>query len=525
MGAKHLAALLLALAMLVPELGIVAFASDIATPSAKAKQSAEYSPHSAWELGYTGKGVALCIMDTGIDNQHPSLVGKWLGGADISKPQTPWWPRDGSFDADDTNGHGTTCAGISTGTGAPEMKYQGTAPDARLVDLRIGTKVGYAPGEGPFSFYDASLQAEAWALAHKDDDWPSGGGEYKGIDVLSLSWGVDVGGSSDGSDAYSAGLDKLVDAGVICVVAAGNDGPANDGFTGMGAASNVITIGATDDLDTIDRSDDIIASYSSRGPRKDNGDDDPYNELKPDVSASGTHINQAEFDQVGDGSGNGYGSRGSGTSYATPLVAGVCALMLQANHNITPYIAKEILRMTSERRGNASEPETDPFWNRDFGWGIVDAYLACRMTERIKDVSAVDIDLQCFVTNVTVKDGKVVASGLTWNRRGDVEKTEIKMDNGSWMKVVPSKSSPFGNWSAQLDATGLSAGNHTIYIRSWAGGKTSLISEKELASPAGIFAKGGVVVSGAMWGAGIAVAAVVAFAGYRYYKKKRTAAS
>ena len=78
-----------------------ALASDIANPAVKAKQSAEYSPHAAWELGYTGKGIAICIMDTGVDDSHPSLAGKWLGGVDVSKPQTPLTPRDGTFNADD----------------------------------------------------------------------------------------------------------------------------------------------------------------------------------------------------------------------------------------------------------------------------------------------------------------------------------------------------------------------------------------------------------------------------------------
>ena len=57
-----------------------AVSSDIANPAVKAKRSAEYGPRTAWELGYTGKGVAICIMDTGVDDSHPGLAGKWLGG-------------------------------------------------------------------------------------------------------------------------------------------------------------------------------------------------------------------------------------------------------------------------------------------------------------------------------------------------------------------------------------------------------------------------------------------------------------
>jgi hypothetical protein len=253
---------------------------DVATPNAKARESAEYSPNTAWDLGYSGKNIVITVMDTGQDNGHPALTGKWVGGADISKPETFFWPRDGTFNADDTQGHGTTCAGIATSTGAPDGKYQGSAPDAHLVDLRIGTKVGYAPGEGPQDFYDATLQGLDWALKFADEEWAGVDPQLYGMDVLSLSWGNDVGGSSDGKDVYSRAVDKLaMETKVIPVIAAGNAGPSNDGFDGLGSADMAITIAATDDLNTIDRSDDVIADYSSRGPRKDDGDDNPYQHL------------------------------------------------------------------------------------------------------------------------------------------------------------------------------------------------------------------------------------------------------
>ncbi len=452
------------------------FYSDVATPAALARGSAMYSPHTAWELGYTGKGVNIAITDTGIDNAHPSLEGKLEAGADFSKPETPFTPRDGSFDPDDTQGHGTTCAGIATGTGAPDGKYMGAAPDADLVDARIGTIIGYAPGEGPGSWYDASLLAIDWEIEHIDDNW--GGVRNSGIDVLSLSWGVDVGGSSDGSDAYSRALDDAVDAGIICVVAAGNSGPDNDGFDGMGASSNVITIGATDDKNTISRADDIIASYSSRGPRKDNGNGYPYDELKPDISAPGTGIIQAEFDRVGDGAGNGYGDRGSGTSYATPLVAGVVALMIEANANLTPAIYKEILRATSERRGSPSIPELDPFWNKDFGWGIVDAYNATKLAHSISDPDAVDVELQCFFTGVRMALGGVEAipEGLAFSRVGNVSYVEVSIDGKAWTKVdFYNQSGIYSQFNVKLK--GLSKGNHTIAARAVSGSKHSLPHE------------------------------------------------
>lgn len=464
--------------MVEPRMEAVPF-SDIATPNVKAKESEEYSPETAWELGYSGKGAVIAIMDTGVDNGHPSLTGKWVGGADFSKPETPFTPRDGSYDADDVQGHGTTCAGIAMGTGAPEGTYQGAGPDAWLIDLRIGTILGGSPGEGPISVYDAAIEATEWAIAHHADQWPGVPEEYHGMDVLSLSWGIPYEGSSDGTDLYSQGLNRLVDVGVVAVVAAGNDGPDNDGFTGMGAADKVITVAATDDLDTINRSDDIIAEYSSRGPRWDDGDDNPYDELKPDVAAPGTGIWNVEYDRYGDGSGNGYGSRGSGTSYATPNVAGVVALILEVNPDLTPEIVKEILRFTAERRGEASLPELDPFWNRDFGWGNIDAYQAVKVTESIEDVEEIDVNLQCFIMNVTdASRAPVFVSGIAWSKGGEVESVEVRIGDGEWREAQDESNGTWAKWTFKIGSEEIEKGNLTIEARAVSGDRHSLYHEE-----------------------------------------------
>ena len=94
-----------------------------------------------------------------------------------------------------------------------------------------------------------------------------------GIDIISLSWGITSheGGGSDGQDMHSRILDEATLAGVTVSVAAGNDGPDNDGFSGMGSSSLSITVGSTDDQNTIERSDDTIAGYSSRGQGRTTG--------------------------------------------------------------------------------------------------------------------------------------------------------------------------------------------------------------------------------------------------------------
>ncbi len=464
----------------------IIFYSDIATPATKAKESQEYSPETAWELGFTGEGLNIAIIDTGIDDEHPSLTGKFLGGVDFTKPESPFTPRDGSYNPDDIQGHGSTCAGIATGTGAPEGVYQGVATSTMLVDIRIGTKIGGGWGEAPYGqdIYDTALQGIEWAIEHKDDNWPGGGEDNKGIDIISLSWGIYLEeGSSDGSDIYSRLNDAAVDAGIIVANAAGNEGPDNDGLDGLSASSLAIIVGATDDFDTITREDDEIASYSSRGPRKDNNDGNPYNELKPDISSPGTSINNVEPDTSGnpfsDASGNGYEGRGSGTSYATPNVAGVIALMLEANPDLTPELVMEILHFTAERRGNGTYPDLDPFWNRDFGYGIVDAYKAVKVSEAIEDVTEIDPNLQCFIMNITDPSSRYVTiSGISWSKDGEVESVEVRVDGGSWKEAKDETDGNWSKWSYTVDLAKIGKGNHTFEARAVTGDQHSLYYEE-----------------------------------------------
>lgn len=482
----------------VEPLGLPILFSDIATPTVRAKQSDMYSPETAWDMGYSGEGVSIAVIDTGIDDEHPSLDGKFLGGVDMTKPDNfgALFPQDGSYNPDDIQGHGSTCSGIATGTGDPEGLYQGTAPGARLVDIRIGTKIGYAPGEfwvGSLSdphLKDGTIRGIRWGTEMSDSSWPNGGEEYRGIDIFSISWGVDIGSSSDGTDQYSRLLDAAVDAGVIVVNAAGNDGPDNDGFNGLSASSKAIIIGATDDMDTMEHEDDEIAFYSSVGPRADDGDNDPFDEFKPDVSAPGTNIKNLQPDTTritGDASNNGYGNRGSGTSYATPLVAGVIALMLEANPGLEGQneLVKEILKFTAERKNPPTYPDIDPFWETDFGYGVVDAYNAVRLSETVDDANAFKPELQAHITNI-VGFGNVTPyyeyntsstftlEGMGWSRDGDFDRTEYRINEGVWNPVDEQSTDVFNPW--KVEVKGLSIGTHRIYVRTVSSDGSSLYS-------------------------------------------------
>nr|NIP37286.1 S8 family serine peptidase [Thermoplasmata archaeon]NIS14448.1 S8 family serine peptidase [Thermoplasmata archaeon]NIS22299.1 S8 family serine peptidase [Thermoplasmata archaeon]NIT80176.1 S8 family serine peptidase [Thermoplasmata archaeon]NIU51304.1 S8 family serine peptidase [Thermoplasmata archaeon] len=438
----------------------------------------------------------------------------------FTKPERPnLFPRDGTYNPDDQGGHGTTCAGIAMGTGAPGFDYIGAAPEASLVDLRIGTRFGFSPGELPQNSYDAALQAIDWAASHSYTQWP--GGE-KGIDINSLSWGIPFDGPSDGSDAYSRGLDQCVLEGIVSCVAAGNEGPQNDGITGMSASTRSIIVGALDDQNTIHRADDVVATYSSRGPRDDDHDDYPYDELKPDVTAPGTNINGVVYENRGDGSGGGYGGRGSGTSYATPYVAGVAALMLEANPHLSPDVLREILRTTAERRGEPMFPTLDPYWDNYFGWGMVDAYNATVVALEVgDDMEMYDVELQAFVTNVTGgSSGNPLMSvqGIAWARVGMIEALEWRLDEGGWHTVaVESGESEF-----TLDPAELGEGYHVLEVRAvGANGKVSVwrpvgITITQEAVDASVAASAGL---GMGWcvAAGIVVVLVGGFWVWRYH--------
>ena len=484
--------------VMVEPYGKVEFYGDVQTPAIRAKNSTVY-PTGAWDLGFTGKGVNVAIVDTGIDNEHPGLVGKFVAGYDAvcymhTDPacffDNPGRETDGSFDPDDGNQHGTACSGMATATGlladGSLTDYQGAAPDASLVDVRIGSDVGAGPFENYLleqEFYESAMNGLQWVIDHRDDAWPNVDEANYGIDIVSLSWGITSheDGGSDGTDMHSRRLDEVTEAGVIVSVAAGNSGPDNDGFSGMGSSSLSVTIGALDDHNTVERDDDTIASYSSRGPRRDNNDGYPYDELKPDVSAPGTNIVQAEGCYTSgscnnnvpgqDASNNGYSGRGSGTSYATPSVAGVMALLLEVNGNLTPAVVKEILRTTAEPRGEPTYPELDPFWNRDFGWGLVDALFAVEEAKLLEDPENVDVELQAHILETQTNDS-VVIRGVSWARLGNVSAVQYRLDDGPWREVseyaveLPQPTGAYIPWSISLSEAELAfSGDHTLFVR------------------------------------------------------------
>ncbi len=366
--------------------------NDNASRILRARASEAAFP-SVWkDLGITGKGVVVGIMDTGVNDEadnaypgHESLRGKWVGGGSFFSGDpalnTPLEESINPSHAADPEAtyHGTHVAGTAIGSGGPDGllngaepgRFAGIAPDARLVDLKALSDAGTGLG---------AADAIDWAIYHRFDDWGLTGAEsaYTGIDVINMS----LGGSdnSDGTDASSAAVNAAHKAGIVMCVATGNDG--NTGWMAApGAADFALSVGAFTDNNTLARGDDLVSDYSNEGPRLADGDADQLDEMKPAILGSGTGILSAYGDIASDGR---QYHHINGTSMATPTVAGVCALILQANPTLSPDQVRQVLQNTADHRtdkGKQPPSAADPFgldpnYHPSWGWGEVDAYAA-----------------------------------------------------------------------------------------------------------------------------------------------------
>ena len=240
---------------------------------------------AAWRSGYTGQGVRVAVLDTGIDATHPDLRGRVAESADFT----------GDGDVADRNGHGTHVAATVAGTGAASAgRHRGVAPGAQLV---IGKVLG-ADGTGSTSDTIAAME---WAATRAP--------------IVNLSLGSLE--PSDGTDPLSLAVNDITARhGTLFVTSAGNFGPAGASVTAPGAADAALTVGAVDPADTV-RPD------SGRGPT-------PSRPLKPEIVAPGLDIVSARADGTAVGRIiDAHYTAESGTSMAVPHVAGAAAILRQ----------------------------------------------------------------------------------------------------------------------------------------------------------------------------------------------------
>lgn len=255
---------------------------------------------AAWEAGYTGEGVTVAVLDSGVDQTHPDLDDVVVGARDFT----------GSGTTEDHYGHGTHVASIALGSGdASGGTGRGVAPGA---DLLVG-KVLDEFGNGELS---AIIDGMEWAAG-------------EGADVVNMSLG-EAENYTDGTDPTSVALDTLsARHGTLFVVAAGNAGGYGTVST-PGAASSALTVGAVDDADE-------VAPFSSRGPRA------LDQAIKPDVTAPGVEILAARAAGTREDSGEGEYVAWSGTSMAAPHVAGAAAVLKQARPELSGQQLKAVL--------------------------------------------------------------------------------------------------------------------------------------------------------------------------------------
>ncbi|MFG1872429.1 S8 family serine peptidase [Micromonospora arborensis] len=240
---------------------------------------------AAYQAGFTGQGVRVAVLDTGVDANHPDLTGRVAESRNFTEVT----------EAGDTVGHGTHVASIIAGSGAASGgKYRGVAPDATLLAGKVCEDQGCSDS--------AILAGMQWAAVDQH------------ADVINMSL---TGTDTPDVDPLEAAIESLTaQTGALFVISAGNDG--SDGSVGSpGTADSALAVGAVD-------RDDALAEFSSRGPRVGDGG------LKPDITAPGVEIvaARAEGTELGAPVGEGYVSL-SGTSMAAPHVTGAVALLAQ----------------------------------------------------------------------------------------------------------------------------------------------------------------------------------------------------
>ena len=276
----------------------------------------------------TGSGMTIAVIDTGI-HPHQDLAERITGFYDLVNGQSEPY---------DDNGHGTHCAGDAAGNGElSDGQYAGPAPEASIV----GVKALDEEGGGRLSNIIEGIE---WCVDHR--------AEYD-INIISLSLGS-AASESFRDDPLALAAREAWHQGIVVCAAAGNDGPQPSTIGTPAIDPFIITVGATTDQDTVDRNDDVIAEYSSRGPTVDSLE-------KPDVYAPGTNIiaplapDSALESQLSEQVIDENYVQLSGTSMATPICAGIIALILEANGDLSPNDIKAILKVTSE-------PTLDDVW-------------------------------------------------------------------------------------------------------------------------------------------------------------------
>ena len=349
-----------------------------------------------WDLGYTGEGVMVAVIDTGVNFNHIDLADHlWDGGEEY--PNHGYNTIENSHDVSDGFGHGTHCAGVVCGDGTSGTQT-GIAPNATLMCIKVMDDTGY----GSATSISAGME---FAIEH-------------GADVLNMSLGIPFASAAVREMLREACVNAL-QCGIAAAVAVGNDGQLQISFpvpnnvrvpggcpppwihpdqeSNAGGLSCCIAVGAVD-------FNNVRAPFSSYGPftwQETSYADYPYEPgmglIRPDLSAPGVGIISAN-----PNNNNGHVSM-DGTSQAAPCVAGVIALMLEKNPELTPAEISMILETTAVKIEDNKNNYT--------GSGCIDALAAIQSIEG----SEPDVE-ECLATtevNIIYVDEHSIT--LSWN--------------------------------------------------------------------------------------------------------------
>ena len=352
-----------------------------------------------WNLGYTGQGVVVANLDSGVDINHPALASKWRGGANswFDAISTP--PTTRPFD---DNGHGTNTMGAMV-AGTTSDNLVGVAPGAEW----IAAKIFDSQGNGTFSGIHAAFQ---WLLDPNGDGSPS-----DAPDVVNCSWSIDTAGKYNAE--FAPDIQALTTAGIVVVFAAGNSGPLAG--TSVSPANNpgAFPVGATN-------SNDLVTTVSSRGPSAfDNSS------IYPSVTAPGESIRTTDL--TGGGNFPDSYTNADGTSLSAPQAAGACALLLSIDPTLAVADLENALKNGALDLGAAGP-------DNSYGFGRVDVIRAAEYLNLIpRHVPSGDVDGDGAVT---VRDALIVLQAAV----GLIPSSATLMYNGDVAPLVNGVPAPDG---------------------------------------------------------------------------------
>ena len=326
-----------------------------------------WKTNDSYGKNITGRNVTIAILDTGVDYNHADLKDNYIQEGSYDFINNDADPMDDHFE-----GHGTHCAGIICGKGnESSYQYVGVAPDAKFYSFKILDENGTGDNEAFFAGLEAAIDPNG-DLNTSDH-----------VDIISISFGTSKTGSPD--DVLSQMADIAVEAGIVVVAAAGNQGPSSNSISSPGCAQKVICVGSS-------TKDDKVSVSSSRGPVEFDGS---YI-IKPDLVAPGVNIMSTKI-------GGGYKSL-SGTSMAVPHVTGAAALILQAKSEIKMYPdeVKSILKDSAFDLGLG-------YSSNDQGAGRLDIAAALNIKkEVIIDAPSEVFEKTSFKVNISDESGEPI---------------------------------------------------------------------------------------------------------------------